>query len=339
MTNEDLNFTMEDCRQRLSKQLMKKLEYSVELLQKAQKIATTYDPTDGYFLAFSGGKDSQCLWHVAKLARVPFVAHFSPTTVDPPDLMRFIHKQYPRTVWEKVEKSMYTRARERANLPSMQIRWCCSDFKEGAGAGKVTLIGIRHAESKRRSKRHEVEVSSRKYSGDLQGLEEFRQQRNKRQPKGVNITNADQEQTVGCIRGKESLLISPIIHWTDADVWEFLNGMQIPHCVLYDQGAKRIGCILCPMANERQRRADAERYPRHRKMWIDAIKDIVITKRQLIAEGKYKGNATLWSMKGNQQEVAEMIFDYWLGKESFAKWYAKKFQQTKLNFEDKNETS
>ena len=44
----------------------KKLQHSIELLRKAEKLALKYDANDGFFLAFSGGKDSQALYHVAK---------------------------------------------------------------------------------------------------------------------------------------------------------------------------------------------------------------------------------------------------------------------------------
>jgi phosphoadenosine phosphosulfate reductase len=37
------------------------------LLQKAEKLALKYDAADGFYLAFSGGKDSQVLYHVAVL--------------------------------------------------------------------------------------------------------------------------------------------------------------------------------------------------------------------------------------------------------------------------------
>ena len=43
-----------------------------------------FEPPEGYFLAFSGGKDSQAVYHLAKLAGVKFDAHYSLTTVDPP---------------------------------------------------------------------------------------------------------------------------------------------------------------------------------------------------------------------------------------------------------------
>lgn len=163
----------------------------------------------------------------------------------------------------------------------MRVRWCCAEYKETAGAGKVTLIGIRKAESSRRAKRNEVEIKNRKFSGNLDGLEEYRQQqkakriRRKSREDGVNITNADEEQTLGCIHGKESLLISPIFYWSERDVWEFLNDVvKVPHCSLYDEGWHRIGCIGCPMSSHRQKMLENERYPHVKRNWIKAIKAI-----------------------------------------------------------------
>ena len=163
----------------------------------------------------------------------------------------------------------------------MRVRWCCAEYKENSGAGRVTLIGIRHQEGSRRAKRNEVEISNRKYSGTLEGLDEYRNElkakraRRKSKKDGVNITNADQEQTLGCISGKESLLISPIIHWTEQDVWEFLNKvMEVPHCSLYDEGWHRIGCIGCPMSSVNQKKIENIRYPHVKRNWIKAIKAI-----------------------------------------------------------------
>lgn len=45
--------------------MKQKILHSIQLLQKAEKIALSYDPDHGYYLAFSGGKDSQCLYHIA----------------------------------------------------------------------------------------------------------------------------------------------------------------------------------------------------------------------------------------------------------------------------------
>lgn len=276
-----INITLAEALDRASARLRKKMLHSVELLQKAEKIALNYDAEQGYFLAFSGGKDSQALYHIAQLAGVRFQGHMNLTSVDPPEIIRFVKTNYPEVELRKPGKSIFQHAVEKQILPTMRVRWCCAEYKEKAGAGKVTLIGIRKAESSRRAKRNEVEINNRKFSGDLDGLEEYRQEQKAKRMKqkskadGVNITNADEEQTLGCIHGKESLLISPIIYWTEQDVWEFLNDVvKVPHCSLYDEGWHRIGCIGCPMSSHKQKMIENERYPHVKQGWIKAIKAI-----------------------------------------------------------------
>lgn len=277
----NIKITLAEALNRASARLRKKMLHSVELLQKAEKIALNYDAEQGYFLAFSGGKDSQALYHIAQLAGVRFNGHMNLTSVDPPEVIRFVKKNYPEVELKKPGKSIFQSAVERQILPTMCVRWCCAEYKETAGAGKVTLIGIRKAESSRRAKRNEVEINNRKFSGDLDGLDEYRQKqkakrvRRKSKEQGVNITNADEEQTLGCIQGKESLLLSPIIYWAEQDVWEFLNNVvKVPHCSLYDEGWHRIGCIGCPMSSHKQKMIENERYPHVKRNWIKAIKAI-----------------------------------------------------------------
>jgi phosphoadenosine phosphosulfate reductase len=277
----NIDITLAEALERASARLRKQMLHSVELLQKAETIALNYDAEQGYYLAFSGGKDSQALYHMTQLAGVRFQSHMNLTSVDPPEVIRFVKKNYPEVELIKPGKSIFQHAVEKQILPTKRVRWCCKEYKETAGAGKVTLIGIRKAESTRRAKRNEVEINNRKFSGDLDGLDEYRQEqrakraRRKSKEQGVNITNADKEQTLGCIHGKESLLISPIIYWTEQDVWEFLNDVvKVPHCSLYDEGRHRIGCIGCPMSSAKQKRIENERYPHIKRNWIRAIKAI-----------------------------------------------------------------
>ena len=211
------------------------------------------------------------------------------TSVDPPEVIRFVKREYPEVELIKPKASIYQIAVEKTLLPTQRVRWCCEEYKENAGAGKVTLIGIRHQESTRRAKRNEVEISSKKFSGTLEGFEQYREEklskpRRGRPAKGVNITNATGERTIGCISGKESLLISPIIHWTEHDVWEFLNKVcRVPHCSLYDEGYTRIGCICCPMSTHQHKIKEINRWPHVKRNWIKAILAI---RRGGVSQGK-----------------------------------------------------
>lgn len=67
MLAQDVRLDYDEVLQRCKLSFKKKLIHSVELLQKAEKLALRYDAQDGFYLAFSSGKDSQALYHVAVL--------------------------------------------------------------------------------------------------------------------------------------------------------------------------------------------------------------------------------------------------------------------------------
>ena len=279
--------------------LGRKIDYSVELLRKAEKMALRLDPENGFWLAFSGGKDSQALYHVAQMAGVRFKAHMNLTSVDPPEVIRFVKRKYPDVELIKPRMSIFEMAKKKHLLPTRRFRWCCAEYKEISGAGKVTLIGIRKQESARRSKRNEVELGNHKFSGNFDQWSEH------------------EEKMVTCVGGKDKILVSPIIYWTERDVWEFLNENGIPHCELYDQGYTRIGCICCPMSNARQKRRDVERWPHVKRNWLKTI--------QWLKDNGYNNHP---------EENAETNFRWWISDKSFDKFYADEFLQQKIKFTD-----
>ena len=74
------------------------------------------------------------------------------------------------------------------------------------------------------------------------------------------------KQVESCYKDKTKQYINPIIDWTDADVWAFIKGQGLKYCSLYDEGFKRLGCLLCPMAGK-MRKVAAERYPKYKQAW------------------------------------------------------------------------
>lgn len=111
-----------------------RLKHSIELLQKSEALALRYSPK-GFYLAFSGGKDSQALYHVAKLAGVKFEGHYSLTTLDPPELVRFIRNKYPDVIIDRPEMTFAQLCVKKKALPTRLMRFCCSVLKETRGAG------------------------------------------------------------------------------------------------------------------------------------------------------------------------------------------------------------
>ena len=299
-TAQDIPLTLDSVLANARPSLQKNILYSMDLIRNAVKMALRLDPVDGFYNTFSGGKDSQCLYHLVKLAGVKAKTHMNLTSVDPPEVIRFVKTQYPDVELIKPRMSIYDMAKKKRFLPTIRVRWCCAEFKERSGAGKVTLIGIRKEESARRAKRQEISITI-KGKRDEQSFDQF---------------SEHEEKMVTCVGGKDKILVSPIIHWTERDVWEFLNSNGISHCELYDQGHTRIGCICCPMSNYRQKVKDIERWPHVKRNWIKTI--------QWLKDNCYSHHA---------EESAETNFRWWISGKSYAKFYADEFLQQKINFE------
>lgn len=219
-----------------------KVKIAIETIQKAESLALKYQ-NYGFHLAFSGGKDSQVIYELCKMAGVKFKPVMQVTTLDPPELMKFVRKNYPDVIMERPEKSFYKLILKKKSLPLRQTRWCCYYLKEQAGGGTVTIIGIRKAESNKRAKRNELELSNKTYSNTL---DQF---------------NIDNQNQILCINGKDKILLSPIINWTNSDVWNFIRNHKIEYCELYDKGYHRIGCVFCPMSSVKSKQKDRKRYP------------------------------------------------------------------------------
>lgn len=214
--------------------------------------------------------------------------------------IRFVKQHYPDVELIKPKISIYDLAIKKHILPTRNLRWCCAEFKEMSGAGKVTLIGIRKEESARRGKREEISVS-------IKG---------KRLEQNFDQWSEHEEKMIACVNGKDKILVSPIIYWTESDVWKFLNEVvNVLHCKLYDEGYKRIGCILCPMSNYKQKIRDCKRFPHAKKSWINTI-------QKLIDAGYINHNI----------QDAEFGFNWWISDKSFDKFYAEEVLQRKIEF-------
>lgn len=159
-------------------------------------------------VAFSGGKDSQCCYHLAKMAGIDFFAQYSITRFEPPELLSFIRENYPDVTFRRAYKRTLVEDIVKSGLPNRWSRWCCDAKHRKTEGFEIAIVGIRWAESARRKMRWSD--FGRKQDG--------------------------------------TFYVCPIVDWTDEDVWEFLNSQKIPHCSLYDEGFTRIGCVCCPLA-------------------------------------------------------------------------------------------
>jgi phosphoadenosine phosphosulfate reductase len=188
-------------------------------------------PPEGYYVAFSGGKDSVVILDLVKRSGVPFDAHYNFTSVDPPKLVRFI-KTFPTVEIRKPELTMWQLIIKKRMPPTRVVRYCCEYLKEGGGQGRRVVTGIRWAESYGRSKRKMVEA---------------------------------------CFRNDHTFYVRPIIDWSSDDVWGYIKQRNLKYCTLYDEGFRRIGCIGCPMAGKKEREKQFARWPNYKKAYIKSF--------------------------------------------------------------------
>ena len=211
-------------------------EYDLpELERKAILLLQTHEPKDRpYWGCFSGGKDSVVIKELAKRAGVNVEWHYNVTTIDPPELVRFIRREHPDVVFERPEKSFF-KAMPIRGIPMRIGRWCCDEYKERKIYTQDTrlIMGVRADESPRRKAWKQV----------------------------------SRHQTT------KAVVILPILFWKEGQLWEYIRQNCIAYCCLYDEGFKRLGCVGCPMTSSQKRRVEFGRWPQYERLWKKGFKE------------------------------------------------------------------
>jgi len=248
-----------------------------------------FEPDEGYYLAFSGGKDSVVIKALAEMAGVKYDAHYCLTTVDPPELVRFIKDIHPDVEIIRPKETMWQLIVKKGMPPTRLVRYCCKELKESTGIGRIVITGVRWDESAARKKnRNLIDIGNLK-TGIV-----------------YNVDNEESRRMVEqCYRTKKTL-VNPIIDWLDEEVWEFIKQYNISYCCLYDEGWKRLGCIGCPMAGK-QRKAEFERWPTYKKAYFRAFEKLVENRKKNGLPCDYK------------YESAVNMFAWWMEEKVFPK--------------------
>ena len=177
------------------------------------------------FVSFSGGKDSTVVSSLVlrALGRSDIIHIFGNTTLEFPFTIDYVERfrknntHTPVLVAQNKEQDFFNLCKT-FGPPSRMLRWCCTIFKTGFIGDKIlktfkdktsilTFYGIRRMESTSRSK-YERKDDSPKIS--------------------------------------KQKVTSPIIDWSDFDIWLYLLSAKVDFNDAYRLGFTRVGCWCCP---------------------------------------------------------------------------------------------
>lgn len=212
-----------------------------ELLRKEQKaVRLLRSIGERIEIAYSGGKDSDVMLALARLAGVDYVAVHKCTTIDRPGTLRHCEEagaeivRPPETFLQMVR---------RKGFPTRRVRWCCQAFKETPGECQYFAVGVRTDESRERRARYKEPIQCRVYG-----------------------------------KGVRRQMVMPLLDWTAEDERLFITSNNVrlhPH--YYDEEgrvdvSRRLGCIGCPLRGDRGK-SDFLQYPKMLRQWLRAASE------------------------------------------------------------------
>lgn len=176
----------------MKEELQKKVDRAIRLLRQ---IPTDKGPIE---LSYSGGKDSDVILELAKMAGIPFEAIYKNTTIDPPGTIKHCKENGVTILPPK--KTFFQLISEKG-FPTRRARFCCTELKEYKVYSHA-IQGIRRCESTARAKRYKEPQICRVYS-----------------------------------KTERVSVYLPILEWTDEDVAEFIAERGIKcHPLYYIRG-------------------------------------------------------------------------------------------------------
>lgn len=232
--------------------LQKKVDFAIKLLRS---IPTDEQPVE---ISYSGGKDSDVILELAKMAGIKYRAIYKSTTIDPPGTIKHCKEKGVEvfaptiTFFDLVKKK---------GCPTRRARFCCEYLKEYKVLDRA-VQGIRRSESTARAKRYNEPTVCRIYGSKKNYVEVF----------------------------------LPILEWTDRDVAEFIAERGIKcHSLYYDEQGnfhveRRLGCIGCPLRSD-SGKSDFLAYPRFLKQLIRSVQTYLDTHKHVRANEKFGGSA------------------------------------------------
>ena len=218
----------------MDKSLKKKVDSAIMLIKSAAKQAKEQFG-EKLEVSYSGGKDSDIILELAKMAGVDYVAIYKCTTIDPPYTIRHALDNGAQIIRPKMN---FPQLLAYGGYPNWRYRFCCNTLKEYKVLN-VAILGVRASESNARKERYKEPTQCRVYSSTCEVQQYF-----------------------------------PILTWTDDDCLAFIKERGIKlHPLYYRQDgtidmSKRLGCMCCPLTGEKVRREQFKARPNMLKIYL-----------------------------------------------------------------------
>lgn len=242
----------------MSPQLQHKVDFAIKLLQS---IPTEDRPVE---ISYSGGKDSDVILELAKMAGINYRAIYKNTTIDPPGTVAHVKTMGVEVI--RPTKTFFQLIEENG-MPSRFYRFCCKHLKEYKVADR-NVQGVRRAESTKRAKRYKEPEVCRTY------------------PNGEKVK-----------------VYLPILEWSDNDVAEFIKERGIKcHPLYYDENGvfhveRRLGCIGCPLQSMNNRRSEFMKHPKMLRLWIKNAQEYLNSHPHIKTYKTFDGSACNWMFR------------------------------------------
>lgn len=240
------------------------VEKNRDLLEKLaaetiKKIYNTYveymDKVDVFYVAFSGGKDSIVTLDLVQraLPHNTFKVLFGDTGMEFPDTYKAVDEIERECIENNIEflraKSDYSPSQtwNQFGPPATVTRWCCSVHKtapqvlmlrEFTGLHDFTgmaFIGVRASESISRSEYDYVSLG-KKHKGQY-----------------------------SC---------NPILEWNSAELYVYIFMQELYMNEAYKKGNRRVGCLVCPRAAERNDYMSRVWYPHEFDALVGTVRSL-----------------------------------------------------------------
>ena len=266
---------------------------AIERLRAASEMSLQYYQQP-LVVTTSGGKDSAVCLALAERSGIPFEVLHNHTTVDAPETVYQIRKDFRRLELKGIKctveyptykgkrVSMWSLIPQKQIPPTRMVRYCCQIMKEGGGKNRFLATGVRWAESTKRQSRGMYETMHS----------------DKAKKVVLNNDNDDRRMLFEACAPKAKRVCNPIIDWQDSDVWNYINAENLDVNPLYDCGFSRVGCVGCPMATTAGRYKEFAKWPKFQDNYIRAFDHMLDARRS-------KGLDTDWQ---NGVEV----FNWWM---------------------------